>query len=210
MNRPSKQVDAQLIASGLVLLPQTGCAGLSVRKLVEHAGVNLGMFHYHFKNKDNFIGILLEQLYEEMFDELHAQSESHDDALASVRAAITVLANFGRKNRAMLVMLLSEAAGGEPVSLAFLRKNVPRHLEVLARLLHQAQAQGRIVGMPVPQLLPFIAGAVIGPLVAGGAFERSGAIPPGMAGLVENVLLSEQALAMRIDLALRAITKEAP
>ena len=50
MARPSQNVDQRLLEAGLALLPQTGCAGLSVRRLADHAGVNLGMFHYHFKN----------------------------------------------------------------------------------------------------------------------------------------------------------------
>ncbi|WP_426106206.1 TetR/AcrR family transcriptional regulator [Massilia sp. TSP1-1-2] len=212
MNRPSKQVDAQLIASGLALLPQTGCGGLSVRKLVEHAGVNLGMFHYHFKNKDNFIRILLDQMYEGMFLELQLQTAARGDAVASLRAAITVLGRFVLKHRAMLGMLLAEAARGEPVPLAFLRNNAPRHVHVLLKLVRQGQADGNIIGLPVQQLLPFIAGGVIAPMLAGNAAERSGAIDAGMAALVDVALLSEQALLQRIELSLRAITliKEAP
>jgi hypothetical protein len=30
----------------------------------EHAGVNAGMFHYHFKSKDNYLATLLQGLYE--------------------------------------------------------------------------------------------------------------------------------------------------
>ena len=39
MPRPSQQIDQALLASGRTLLPQTGCAGLSVRALAEHAAV---------------------------------------------------------------------------------------------------------------------------------------------------------------------------
>lgn len=206
MNRPSKQVDAQLIAAGLALLPQTGCAGLSVRKLVEHAGVNLGMFHYHFKNKDNFVSILLDEIYEGMFKELQLQTESQGEALTGLRAAVGVLGSFALKNRAMLVMLVSEAARGEQVPLLFLRKNLPRHVAVLAALVQKGQADGTIIDMPVQQLLPFMAAGIMGPVLAGGAIERNGALAPGMAALVDSALLSEQALAGRIDLALRAIS----
>ena len=210
MNRPSKQVDAQLIASGLALLPQTGCAGLSVRKLAEHAGVNLGMFHYHFKNKDNFISILLEQMYDGMFVELQLQTGAQIDSVASLRAAVTVLGRFALKHRAMLGMLLSEAARGEKVPLNFLRKNLPRHVLVLAGLVRQGQADGSLIDVPIQQLLPFMAGGIIGPILAGRAAEH--AIAPAMAPLVNDAVLSEQALLQRIELALRAITliKEAP
>jgi AcrR family transcriptional regulator len=206
MSRPSQNIDDQLIASGMALLPDTGCAGLSVRKLVEHAGVNLGMFHYHFKNKDNFIRVVLQRLYEGMFADLQLQAEAGPDPIDSLRAAIAVLAGFAHQQRAMLLMLVSEAMQGEPLSQQFLRANLPRHLGVIARLVMRGQAAGRIVDVPVPQLLPFMIGAIVGPVIAGGAIERQAALPPEMALLAQAVLLSEPALALRIDLALRAIT----
>ena len=206
MSRPSQNIDDLLIASGIALLPETGCAGLSVRKLVEHAGVNLGMFHYHFKNKDNFIKVVLQRLYEGMFADLTLQADAGPDVIASLRAAIAVLASFGRQNRAMLLMLVSEAIKGEPLSQQFLRANVPRHLGVIARLVVRGQAAGRIVPVPAPQLLPFMIGAIVGPLVAGGALERQASLPPEFAALAQAALLSEAALETRIDLALRAIT----
>lgn len=206
MSRPSQKIDDQLIAAGIALLPETGCAGLSVRKLVEHAGVNLGMFHYHFKNKDNFIRVVLQRLYEGMFSELQLQAAAGPDPIDSLRAAVTVLAGFAREHRAMLVMLVSEAMQGEPLSQQFLRENLPRHIGVIAALLARGQAEGRIVDVPVPQLLPFMLGAIAVPVLVGGAVERHGALPPAVAAMAQAALLSPQALSVRIALALRAIT----
>ena len=67
MARPSQGIDQALLRSGRELFATSGCDGLSLRALAEHAGVNLGMFHYHFKTKDNFLRALLQQLYEEVF-----------------------------------------------------------------------------------------------------------------------------------------------
>ena len=64
MPRPSQRIDDALLASGRELYPRLGSSGLSLRALTEHAGANLGMFHYHFKTKDNFLRTLLQQLYE--------------------------------------------------------------------------------------------------------------------------------------------------
>lgn len=206
MSRPSQNIDDQLIASAIALLPETGCAGLSVRKLVEHAGVNLGMFHYHFKNKDNFIRVVLQRLYEEMFSDLQLNAEADGDAIDNLRATVTVLGSFARERRAMLMMLLSEASQGEPLSLQFLRDNMPRHIGVIARLVMRGQAERRIVDVPVQQLLPFMLGAIAGPVLAGGAIERQAGLPPAFLALAQGALLSPQALAVRIELALRAIT----
>lgn len=205
MSRPSQQIDELLIASGMALLPETGCAGLSVRKLAEHAGVNLGMFHYHFKNKDNFIRAVLQRLYEAMFADLQLQADAGADALSGLRAAFTVLGGFARAHRKLLFMLVSEAMRGEALPVRFLRENLPRHLALIVRLVLKGQADGSIVAVPAPQLLPFLAGGIVGPLLAGGAVERQGALTPELAGLAQVALLSEQALAQRIDLALRAI-----
>lgn len=205
MSRPSQQIDELLIASGMALLPETGCAGLSVRKLTEHAGVNLGMFHYHFKSKDNFIGAVLQRLYEAMFTDLQVQADSGADAVSALQAAFTVLGAFARANRQLLFMLVSEALRGEPLPLQFLRENLPRHLAIIVRLVQRGQAEGRIVVVPVPQLLPFLAGGIVGPILAGGAIERQSTLAPELAGLAQVALLSEPALAQRIELALRAI-----
>lgn len=205
MSRPSQQIDERLIASGMALLPETGCAALSVRKLAEHAGVNLGMFHYHFKNKDNFIRAVLQRLYEAMFADLQLQADGQGDAVAGLRAVFTVLGGFARAHRKLLFMLVSEAMRGEQLPLLFLRENLPRHLALILRLVQQGQADGSIVDVPAVQLLPFLAGGIVGPLLAGGAVERHGTLPPELAGLAQTALLSEQALAQRIALALRAI-----
>ncbi|MES2316580.1 MAG: hypothetical protein V4631_03720 [Pseudomonadota bacterium] len=59
--------------------------------------------------------------------------------------------------------------------------------------------------MPVQQLLPFILGAIAGPIVAGGAIERNSTLPPQFAALAQTALLSPEALSIRIALALRGI-----
>jgi len=70
MARPSQSIDQLLPDAGLALWPLTGCAGLSARRLTEHAGVNLGMFHYHFKTRENFTNAVLQRTYKEMFTAL--------------------------------------------------------------------------------------------------------------------------------------------
>lgn len=203
MNRPSRQIDERLIEAGMALLPETGCAGLSVRQLTERAGVNLGMFHYHFRNKDNFIRIVLQRLYEEMFGALQLRIAPDAPALENLRGALRVLGGFALRHRALLVTLVAEAMRGEPLPAAFLRENLPRHVGVLAQLALQGQAEGAVAPLPVAQLLPFLFGSVAGPLLAGAAAERHGAPQ-----LVLQSLTTEAALFERIDLALRAITVE--
>ncbi|TFW10268.1 TetR/AcrR family transcriptional regulator, partial [Oxalobacteraceae bacterium OM1] len=156
MARPSQNIDQRLLDAGMALLPQTGCRGLSARMLAEHAGVNLGMFHYHFKTKDNFIRTLLAQVYERMFAVLTLRTQEGGTALDHLRNALLVLAEFGRRHRVLLQRICGDALAGETVAVEFLQTNVPRHLGVLAGLVAQAQRAGDMEAVPLPQALAFV------------------------------------------------------
>ena len=200
MARPSQSIDQLLLDAGLALLPLTGCAGLSVRRLTEHAGVNLGMFHYHFKTKENFIKAVLQRTYEEMFAALALRVNPAHPPLHNLRDALGVLGSFGLKNRRLLVRILGDAMSGEPLATGFLKDNLPRHIKVIASLVQQAQSEGSLASAPLPQVIAFMAGAVGAPILAATALQQS----PGAEGQAA-LLLSEQALAQRIEFALRGL-----
>lgn len=203
MARPSRQVDAQLLAAGRALLPECGIAGLSVRRVVAHAGVNLGMFHYHFASKEAFVRAVLQGVYEEMFAQLPNPGTIDGSAIDGLRQALGVLAAFARTHRQLLVRLFADAMAGGAVTLEFLRANVPRHVGVLRRLVRQAQRAGEIDRMPVPVALSFLAGAVAAPMLFGSALQQYA--PASPARLVARHLLSRRAADQRIALALRGL-----
>ena len=55
MSRPSKNTDRLLIEAAKELIPEAGFKGLKIREVARKAGVNLGMFNYHFKTKEKFL-----------------------------------------------------------------------------------------------------------------------------------------------------------
>jgi AcrR family transcriptional regulator len=203
MPRPSQNVDQLLIDAGLELLPETGCAGLSVRRLTEHAGVNLGMFHYHFKNKDTFVRAVLQRVYEEMFSALTLKVDPKRSVLDNLRAVVASLARFGREQQALLLRMAADAMAGEPAVVEFFRANLPRHIAVVAGLVVQAQREGLIVKAPPQEVVAFLFGAVGAPVLIGGAVQAQ-ATPEVVATLQRHVL-SDAAVARRIDYALRGL-----
>lgn len=200
MARPSQNIDQLLLDAGLALLPGTGCAGFSVRKLTQLAGVNLGMFHYHFKTKDNFIRAVLQRTYEEMFAALSLRVNPAQAPLENLRNALGVLGQFASKNRHLLVRILADAMSGEALAADFLKANLPRHIGVIGLLIRQAQKEGSLVQAPVPQLIAFMAGSVAAPVLLGAAAGAA------MAELTGQQLISTEAIAQRIDFALRGLT----
>jgi AcrR family transcriptional regulator len=203
MPRPSQNVDQLLLDAGLELLPQTGSAGLSVRRLTEHAGVNLGMFHYHFKNKENFIRAVLQRVYEDMFSALALKVDPKRSPIDNLRDAVGVLARFGRDQRALLLRLGADAMAGEPLAAEFLRANLPRHLAVILQLVAQAQAKGLIEKAPPPVVVAFIFGAVGAPVLIGAAVQQHAEAAAVQA--IEAHVLSDQAIDQRIEFALRGV-----
>jgi len=198
--RPSRNVDALLLKAGRELYPDTGAAGLSVRKVADRAGVNLGMFHYHFRSKEAFVRQLLQSIYDEMFAslELAASAGPPRDAL---RAALNVLGRFGRDNGRLLRRLIGDALAGETVALEFLRANMPRHVRVVIGLIVAGQGDGELRRMPPPQALAFLAGSVAAPVLIGGAIAER-ALVPGVTVDLAAMIASDAAIAERVDCAL--------
>jgi AcrR family transcriptional regulator len=205
MPRPSRNVELALLQSGRELYPQRGSA-LSVRALADHAGVNLGMFHYHFKTKEAFLRQLLASLYEEMFEQLKGEAAQSGPVLHRLREALTVLARFIRSHAAILGRVIADARAGDEVAVEFLRTNAPRHLGVLLALMEQAQSEGLLVPMAPLQRFTFVMGAVGAPLLIAPAVRALGVAPEMLGEALQVQVISDEAIAERIDLVLRALS----
>ena len=205
MSRPSKNIDQQLLLSGRALYPQHGCAGLSVRQVCEHAGVNAGMFHYHFQSKDNFLATLLQQLYDEVFAQLQAQAAHPGSALERLRQALNLLGQLMRSHGAWVARAWTDAGSGQVVAQSFLQRNAPRHMQLLMALAHEATVAGDLTVLPAMQRFGFMMGSVLAPMVIVPGALRMGVLPSALAEHVQADVLSDRAIADRVDRALSAL-----
>lgn len=205
MVRPSRNIDQLLIDTGRALLPETGARDFSIRQLTDRAGVNLGMFHYHFKTRENFLSILLQGLYEEMFAQLTFQAKAERPPLENLRAAVNVLGRFLRDNRLLLRRLMPDAIAGEPIARKFFHSNFPRHLAVMAQLVGEAQRSGVLRPLPLFQAMSFVGGAVAMPIIMATAAQAEGFVPPMISGNLDEDVLSDRAISQRVDMALKGL-----
>ncbi|HZZ92540.1 MAG TPA: TetR/AcrR family transcriptional regulator [Usitatibacter sp.] len=208
MPRPSRNLDRALLAAGRELFPRRGCAGLAVREVAEAAGVNLGMFHYHFKSREAFLRALLQGVYEEMYSQLSvvaADRLQEVTPLVQLRSTLRFMGRFLRANRPILARVLADALCGEPIAIEFVRDNFPRHVAVIRGLVGAAQEAGEVRALPAIQLMAFCAGSVAAPILFGGAVIESGELARRQSKALEEVLLSDAAIDERIDLALATI-----
>jgi AcrR family transcriptional regulator len=205
--RPSRNLDQALLAAGRELFPERGCAGMSVREVAEAAGVNLGMFHYHFKSREAFLRALMQQGYEAMFATLSLEMSRPADTVSTLRYALRAIARFVRDNRRFLARVLADALSGEPCARDFLRDNLPRHLDLLRALIAKGQEEGVFTRIAPTQAMGVCAGSLAMPILAGGAMVDIGMLEPATARMLEATLLTNEAIDERIELALRAISK---
>ena len=205
MARPSQQIDQALLASGRALFPGAGSAGLSIRALAAHAGVNQAMFHYHFATKDDFLRTLLQQMYEEMFATLTLRVNAEGTAVERLRGALLAIARFARDHRRVLARVWMDAVADEAVAREFFSRNAPRHLGLLFGLLQQAHADGALHELPPLQRFAFTMGAVLMPIVFVSGLVEAIASPALPIALFETQVMSDAAIEQRVDLALSAL-----
>lgn len=205
--RPSRNLDRALLAAGRELLPHRGCAGLSIREVAEAAGVNLGMFHYHFKSREAFLRALLQSMYDEMYSQLSFEADEKHGPMEALRGALRFMGRFVRANRPILSRILGDALCGDPIAVEFMRNNFPRHLGLILALIQLAQAQGLIKPMPPAQAMGICAGGLAMPILVGGAIVDLGAMGATGSKMINEALLTDAALDQRIDLLLAAISQ---
>lgn len=205
MPRPSLHPDQAMLASGRALFPLHGCGGLTVRMVAEHAGVTLGLFHYHFGSKDRFLRSLLQNLYEEMFGSLSGAVEWPGPPLLRLRGALLFLGGFLRTHGAEVGRIWADAGQGEPVAVAFVRENAPRHLQLLTSLMAEAEQAGDLKPMPALQRMAFVMGAVAAPVLIAGRLQTMDLGTALPVPLLTPQILSDAAIAARVDLAIAAL-----
>lgn len=207
MPRPSQHIAQALLAAGRALYPERGAAGLSVRALAEHAGVNLGMLHYHFRTKDVFLRTLLQQFYEDMFAPLSSLARQEGPPLARLRGALLFIGCFARDHSAVLGRVLADASSGDAVAREFLQANAPRHLRLLMALMDEAERAGEIVPLPALQRFVFVMSGVVLPALVVPRLAALDIAPPGVRDQIVPQVTSDAAIAQRVDLALAALRR---
>lgn len=207
MPRPSAHLDRKLVSAARAMLPETGFSGLAVREVARRAGVNAGMFHYHFKTKEAFLQRVLSECYEDFLETFREAAQGAGDSRARLRRVLVAFARFARDNRVMYALMLRELLNVRPEMIAFAKANFPRHCSAVMSLLDDARREGTVRPLPVPMLAMFAMSTMGLPNVVVETLERSGVRT--MAGRPAKefsaMLLSDAMIEQRADMVLAAL-----
>jgi AcrR family transcriptional regulator len=210
MARPSKNTDQVLIQAARKLLPKVGSTGLNLRQVAAEANVNLGMFHYHFKTKDEFIRHVLQEIYDDFFEGFSLITTEIENPEQQLKQALEHLALFARENRTLIFSLLKDAINGDREVQKFIKENFGRHLGVMMRIITKGKKAGILDNVPTPVLMIHLVSTVGFPNLAVEMIERSAARKP--LGLLmpalRKMLLGDSIIAWRIEKVMKALRPE--
>ncbi len=207
MARPSGNTDQKLVEAALALFPKTGFSNLKVRDVAKRAGVNLGLFHYHFKNKDVFIERVMHDFYEAFFSRLQWDIADINDPLQRLRQAVLTMIKFVRDHRHFMIPLLNDILQGHQQVMAFLTANMQRHIRIVVQLIKTCQKTGRLAGLPLPTMMFFLIGPQVMPTMILNVMEKNRESLPLTLLKIMTLpkQLSDRAIEQRLDLALKAM-----
>ncbi len=210
MPRPSRHLDRRLIAAARALLPETGLSGLSARAVARRAGVNVGMFHYHFKSKEAFVRRVLGEVYEDFLASFAPAAAGPGAPLERLRRVLVAYARFGRRHRVIYSMIMRELLNGHGEMIAFARANFPRHAGAMMGLMEECRRRKIVRDLPAPALCLFAMSSMGVPNVAVTAFERSGLKRLGGrdARTFGDMILSDAMIETRADMVLAALAPQ--
>ena len=207
MPRPSQNTDQRLVETALVMLEKSGLSGLKLRDVAKKAGVNLGMFHYHFKTKEAFTRRVLQDTYEKFFREFTLETSGDGKPVERLRAALVTLGRFLLEHRRMILGILQDVLNKDRMVLDFVKTNGPRHGLVILGLVRECQKTGAFRKLSLPTVMPMLMGNLALPVLVLSLLEhleikRISFVP---LILIKRELASESAIQARVDLALSSL-----
>jgi AcrR family transcriptional regulator len=209
MTRPSRNTDQKLIQAALELLPETGYSGMKMRAVAKRAGVNLGMFHYYFRSKKEFLERVATEFYEKFYQNFTLEASTGANVKEQLWNAIGALANFGRNNRKLVLALAKDIVENETQTIRMLEKFFPRHGLILVKLIRECQRQKVIANLPLPLVITFMIGSVMGPVIIMAVLEKAKLQPQYeiIKKMILPFMISNSAMEQRMKFAFHALTQ---
>lgn len=209
MTKRVSDAPRRLLDAGRAVAREHGCGAIKVREVARKAGVNLGLFHYHFKTRDAFVRRVLDETYADFFARLNLSVGREGSPRERLRAALTAIAQFSREHRRMLVGMLRDAMTGDRLIVEFAAKSFPNHLPIVLGLIKEGVRAGQLRDLPEPLILSLLMGVVSTPNIMATMVECSGAKRPmGRSPAdFQKELLSDAAIAERVDIVLAGLSR---
>ena len=108
MARPSQNLDQKLIELGKEKVVTQGISNLSIRQICLDAGINLGMFYYHFKSKENYIKALFNSLSRDLASGWLVEAAKLPASEQKLKRVLVLSAKMIREHRGTIETIIKD------------------------------------------------------------------------------------------------------
>ncbi len=203
-HQDSKQA---IIRAGREMLAITSLSDLSVRRLVEHARVNHGLFHYYFKTKEKFYAEVVKDLFDSFNATASGSPVQYKDPVEQLRALLIGFALFLRENWGLLWPVLKDNQLRDLMRNS-IRDHLKPHMEALRRTVKACRERKMLVVESDTEILNMLFLFSVGPIILHGLGTE---IMPNMMKeypiVLDRETISTEAIYKRIDMALKRVLK---
>lgn len=210
MPKKTLSTEQKLLQAGMKLTCEKGLSGFGVRQLCARCQVNLGLFHYYFKTKENFDQRLLQTVYNDMLQDIHIDITPAASPRANIEKILLRIDSFARQHRVFLSALAGDVLSGNKRIFTFMTRHFTQHLALLGQQLRRAKLSPAARRQPLASLLAAVVLPVGAPHILMGLLQRMGpgALPPAARHLLDGTVQSQRVVRQRIHLVLNSIFGE--
>lgn len=142
MTRPSANLDKKMLDAGLKIIVKEGSKGLTARNICKKANVNLGMFNYWFKSKENYISILYNNMQAKMESFINIKAVEGENSIERLKYVLLKLTQFSEKHLLITRALLLDGMMDREEFKNYMDKGVIPRNDFLVDLIVEAKKDG--------------------------------------------------------------------
>ena len=111
-----EETKAKILAATKALFGELGFDATTTRDIAERSGINKGLIHYHFGNKEDLLETLLEDYYQRLTARLVVALAQRTGLLAQAEDMVDAYADFLAENLAFCSIVQREVVSGRHVA----------------------------------------------------------------------------------------------
>lgn len=161
MARPSQNLDQKLIELGKEKVVTQGISNLSIRQICLDAKINLGMFYYYFKTKENFIKALFKSLSADLTANWIDEAKKLSTPEQKLKKVLLMNAQMMKEHRGMIETIMKDTNIFDKMYVEIGREFYSQWLKFYNDLIDDCKAGGYLdKNIDTEMLISIINGAV--------------------------------------------------
>jgi AcrR family transcriptional regulator len=209
MTRPSRNQDRLLIEAARKLIPKVGVSEMSIKMLSDEAGVNQGIFYYHFKSKSEFIRIVLESFMDEAQKEIKIKIPINLSSIEKLQYYLFSIGKVYCENIKFAVLMYRDLLNKDPVITEYQISLIEYQNDLYRPLIEECQKDDFIQKhYNLQDILSYCLSVIKGPIVLSEVINMFSDNKSEYLNKIKEELITEEAISRRAEMAVMGIASE--